>query len=149
MVDRQGKPLTDPAKVKEGFLLPIGGHKGYGLSLVIGCLAGVLNAAAFGSAVIDFNKDFKTPTNSGQVYFAMKPDLFRDLEDFKAEMDLRIREFRESTPMEGHGPIRVPGEMASVREREMRAQGIPVASPVLADLREIARELNLDDRLEE
>lgn len=148
MVDRQGRPLTDPAKVKAGFLLPIGGHKGYGLSLVIGRLAGVLNAAAFGSAVIDFNQDFKTPTNSGQMYFAMKPDLFRDLDDFKAEMDLRIREFRRSTPIKGAGPIRVPGEMALAREKEMRAQGIPVAPQVLKELQEIAGDLNLADRLE-
>ena len=87
----------------------MGGHKGYGLALVIGCLAGVLNTAAFGSAVIDFNQDFKSPTNSGQVYFAMRPDLMRDLDDFKAEMDEKIREIRNSTPMEGAGPIRVPG----------------------------------------
>lgn len=148
MVDRQGRQLTDPSRVKEGFLLPIGGHKGYGLSLVIGCLAGVLNTAAFGSSVIDFNKDFRTPTNSGQMYFAMQPDLFRDLDEFKAEMDLRIRELRKSTPMEGAGPVRVPGEMALVREKEMKVQGIPVAPQVLEDLQDIAKILCLKDTLE-
>lgn len=148
MVDRQGRPLTDPSKVKEGFLIPIGGHKGYGLSLVIGCLAGVLNAAAVGSAVIDFNKDFKSPTNTGHIYFAMKPDLFRDLDEYKAEMDLKLREIRESTPMEGTGPIRVPGEMALIREKEMRVQGIPIAPKVLADLQKIGKELDLEDSLE-
>jgi len=147
MVDRRGQPLTDPARVKEGFLLPIGGYKGYGLSFVIGVLAGVLNTAAFGSAVIDFNKDFKTPTNSGQMIVVMRPDLFRDLQDFKAEMDLRIREMRNSAPMEGAEPIRLPGEMALRREREMRAEGVPVAPQVLAELREIARDLQLEDRL--
>ncbi|NBQ06656.1 MAG: Ldh family oxidoreductase, partial [Betaproteobacteria bacterium] len=58
MIDRQGKPLLDPTKSDEGFLLPIGGYKGYGLSLVVGILAGTLNGAAMGSQVIDFNKDF-------------------------------------------------------------------------------------------
>ena len=46
MVGRDGKPLTDPARRDEGFLLPIGGAKGYGLGLAIGLLAGVLNGAA-------------------------------------------------------------------------------------------------------
>src|SRR5688572_25579149 len=50
MIDREGKPLTDPMRANEGFLLPIGGYKGYGLALVIGLLAGTLNGAAMGKA---------------------------------------------------------------------------------------------------
>src|SRR3546814_3435883 len=49
MIDRQGKPLLDPKRADEGFLLPIGGHKGYGLALVVGILAGALGGAAVGS----------------------------------------------------------------------------------------------------
>ncbi|MEW6673076.1 MAG: Ldh family oxidoreductase [Thermodesulfobacteriota bacterium] len=149
MMDREGRPLTDPKRIHEGFLLPIGGHKGFGLNFVIGALAGVLNSAPFGSAVIDFNKDFQTPTNSGQVYFTMRPDLFRNLADFKAEMDERIREIRNSTPMKGAEPIRLPGEMALARERRMRAEGVPIAPPVLEQLRQIAQKLSLKDRLED
>lgn len=148
MVDHSGKPLTDPKRIKEGFLLPIGGHKGYGLNFIIGSLAGVLNTAASGSAILDFNKDFKNPTNSGQVFFAMRPDLFRDLDEFKAEMDLRIREIRNSTPMQGSAPIRLPGEMAMQRERQMREEGVPVTITVLNQIREIARKLDLDDCLD-
>lgn len=148
MVDRKGAPLTDSKRIHEGFLLPIGGHKGYGINFIIGALAGVLNSAYFGSAVIDFNKDFKSPTNSGQVFFAMRPDLFRDLEAFKAEMDLRIREIRNSTPMEGAEPIRLPGEMAVRRELQMRSEGIPVASNVLDQLLQIAQKLDLSGLLE-
>ncbi len=149
MIDRRGEPLTDPDRIKEGFLLPIGGHKGFGLNLIIGALAGVLNSAAFGSAVIDFNKDFKTPTNTGQVFIAVRPDLFRDRAEFKAEMDMRLREIRESTPMEGNPPIRIPGEMALRREKEMRREGIPVAPKVLEQLQALARKLELEDRLED
>ncbi|MDA1001246.1 MAG: Ldh family oxidoreductase [bacterium] len=148
MVNSKGEPLTDPRRASEGFLVPIGGHKGYGLNVIIGVLAGVLNSAAFGSAVIDFNQDFKSPTNTGQVFFAMRPDLFRDLGDFKAEMDFRIRELRDSAPMEGMGPIRLPGEMAVKREREMREKGISVAPQVLEGLRGMAEELGLADRLD-
>jgi len=149
MVDQKGQALTDPQRIKDGFLLPIGEHKGYGLNFVIGALAGVLNTAAFGSAVIDFNKDFITPTNSGQLIFTMRPDLFRDMAEFKTEMDMRIQEIRNSTPMEGADPIRLPGEMALERQRQMRADGVPVARPVLLQLREIAHRLDLPDRLDE
>ena len=51
---KTGQPITDPKKVSEGVLLPIGGHKGSGLALIIGLLAGVLNGAAFGRDVVDF-----------------------------------------------------------------------------------------------
>ncbi len=148
MMTADGKPLTDASRAEEGFLLPIGGHKGYGLNMVIGALAGVLNGAAFGSDVVDFNKDFHTPTNTGQAFFAMRPDLFRDLADFKAEMDLRIREIRNSAPMPGKGPIRIPGENLARRKEEMLQNGVPLARPVLEQLREMAASLGLDERLD-
>src|SRR5438067_297113 len=49
MIDREGKPLTDPKRADEGYLLPIGDYKGYGLSLIIALLAGALNRAALGA----------------------------------------------------------------------------------------------------
>ena len=147
MMTRDGKPLTDAARAEEGFLLPIGGHKGYGLNMMIGALAGVLNGAAFGSDVVDFNKDFQTPTNTGQVFFAMRPDIFRDPDDFKAEMDRRIREIRNSTPMAGGGPVRMPGESLAQRKEGMRRDGVPVAAPLLARLREMAEALGCADTL--
>src|SRR4029450_2742749 len=53
MIDRQGRPLLDPKRADEGFLLPIGGYKGYGLALIVGLLAGTLNGAAMGKDLID------------------------------------------------------------------------------------------------
>ena len=148
MVDEKGEPLTDPNRSDEGFLLPIGGYKGYGLNFVLGSLAGVLNGAAFGSAVIDFNKDFKTPTNTGHMFFVMRPDLFRDLDEFKAEMDFRSREIRNSTPMEGKGPIYLPGELEYLSEKEVLEKGVPMTEVLLGQLRELADSLGLEDRLE-
>ena len=144
MVGPDGRALTDSRRAGEGLLLPVGGHKGSGLSMMVGMLAGVMNGAAFGSAVIDFNADYTSATNTGQAYLALRPDLFRDLPEFKAEMDLRLRELRASRPAPGEGAVRVPGEMAAAREAEMRAQGIPVAAGVLRSLRELADEHDLD-----
>ena len=48
MIDREGRPLLDPARANEGFLLPIGGHKGYGLALLVGLLAVAVLGLAVG-----------------------------------------------------------------------------------------------------
>src|SRR6187455_940958 len=76
MMDRQGRPLTDPRRANEGFLLPIGDYKGYGLALLIGLLAGTLNGAAMGKDVVDFNADDTTPTNTGHAIVAISVDAF-------------------------------------------------------------------------
>jgi hypothetical protein len=75
MIDREGKPLTDPKRAEQGMLLPLGGmeagYKGYGLAMIIGLLAGTLGGAAMGRDVIDFNHDDDSVTNSGQAIAAI------------------------------------------------------------------------------
>ncbi|HSB81783.1 MAG TPA: Ldh family oxidoreductase [Candidatus Methylomirabilis sp.] len=148
MVDRKGQPLTDPKRAAEGFLLPIGTYKGYGLNVVIGMLAGILNGAAFGRNVVDFNKDLVTRNNSGHMILAMPVNNFQTADTFKKEMDSVIREIRESERMEGVDRIWLPGEIEYSRTRERLDKGIPIAPAVLDGLRKLAGELNLLDRLE-
>jgi L-2-hydroxycarboxylate dehydrogenase (NAD+) len=148
MIDRKGQPLTDPKRSSEGFILPIGGYKGYGLNVVIGMLAGVLNGAAFGRNVIDFNKDVGAVNNSGHMIMAMRVDNFQPVEAFKQEMDRVIREIRESKRMDNVDRIWLPGEMEHYRMLDRLEKGIPLAPIVVANLRQLAAELNLSDRLE-
>ena len=148
MVDRKGQPLTDPKRASEGFLLPIGGYKGYGLNVVIGMLAGVLNGAPFGRNVIDFNKDLVTPNGSGHMVLAMRVDNFQPVQTFKNEMDRVIREMRDSERMEGVDRIWLPGEMEFHKVRERSERGVPLGSALIAQLRQIAKELQLPERLE-
>jgi L-2-hydroxycarboxylate dehydrogenase (NAD+) len=148
MIDRLGQPLTDPKRSSEGFLLPIGGYKGYGLNVIIGLLAGVLNGATFGRNVVDFDKDLTTRNNSGHMVLAVRVDNFQPIDVFKREMDRVIREIRESKRMENVDRVWLPGEMEHHQALERLAHGVPIASAVVARLRELAAELNLSDRLE-
>jgi LDH2 family malate/lactate/ureidoglycolate dehydrogenase len=148
MIDRRGEPLTDPGRSSEGFLVPMGGYKGYGLNVVIGMLAGVLNGAAFGRNVVDFNKDVAAINNSGHMIMAMRVDNFQPVEAFKQEMDRVIREIRESERMETVNRIWLPGEMEHYRIRERMEKGIPLSPIVVANLGKLAEELNLSDRLD-
>lgn len=142
--DREGNPITDPAKVHDGLLMPIGGYKGYGLNLMIGALAGTLNGAAFGSEVINFSHDHVSPTNTGQAVLMIRPDLYGSTERFKASMDERIREFKASTPMPGRGPVRIPGDSVPSRAQRMLEEGVELADPTVERLRDLADRRGVD-----
>ena len=143
MVDREGKPLTDPKRAAEGFLLPIGGYKGYGLALVVGLIAGTLNGAAMGKGVIDFNADAASPTNTGQAIVAIDPSAFGEIGEFKAAVDQVIRDLRASERMPGVDRIRVPGERSHETAVRQRSEGIAIAPSLMQTLHGLAKELRI------
>ncbi len=143
MIDREGKPLTDPRRAAEGFLLPIGGPKGYGLSLVFGILAGTLNGAAFGRDVIDFNADFTTTTNTGHFILALDIAAFADPEEFKADIDRVWAEMKSSPRMPGVEEIRLPGEGLARTIAERSENGIPLSPALRATLDGLAADLGI------
>ena len=144
MIDRQGKPLTDPTRASEGFLLPIGGPKGYGLSLIFGILAGVLNGAAFGRDVVDFNADAETTTNTGHFILALDIKAFADPDVFRADIDRVWAEVKSSPRLPGFDDIRLPGERLDRVTQERTANGIPLAGALRAQLDEMAASLGID-----
>jgi len=146
VIDNNGDPITDPRKVDEGFLVPIGGYKGSGLNFMIGVLAGVMTGAAFGRDVVNFRTDSTSPTNTGQSIIVMRPDLFMSLEEYKEEMDRQLREFRASESMTEQ-PVRLPGERAAELEVEQRRLGIPLADSLIDELNGLAENLGLAARL--
>jgi len=144
MMDRQGKPLTDPKRASEGFLLPIGGYKGYGLALIMGLLAGNLNGAAMGKDVVDFNNDDTTETNTGHAIIAINIEAFQPLAEFKQGMDTLIRDIRNSQRLPDVDRIRLPGEGTHVARADREKNGIPMPAALLAALDTLAGELNVD-----
>jgi LDH2 family malate/lactate/ureidoglycolate dehydrogenase len=143
MIDREGKPLTDPKRANEGVLLPIGGYKGYGLALVVGLIAGTLNRAAMGKDVIDFNADAASPTNTGQAIVAIDPSAFGDIGEFKKAVDTVIRDLHASQRIPGVDRIRVPGERSHELAVQQRASGIAIAAALMQTLDRLAEELEI------
>jgi L-2-hydroxycarboxylate dehydrogenase (NAD+) len=147
MIDRQGKPLTDPTRADEGMLLPLGGmeagYKGYGLAMIIGLLAGTLGGAAMGRDVIDFNHDDDSVTNTGQAIAAINISAFGDVAVFKASVDALVRDFRSSSRMPGVERIQVPGERSHAMRIQRTRDGIPLAPTLLRGLDQVADELGI------
>ena len=143
MIDREGRPLTDPKRAEEGFLLPIGGYKGYGLALLVGLLAGTLNHAAMGKDVIDFNHDDASVTNTGQAIVAIDIAAFGDVAAFKERVDALVRDLRASRRMPGVERIWLPGEQSEAKRVAYARDGIPIAAGLLRNLNQLAAELGM------
>jgi LDH2 family malate/lactate/ureidoglycolate dehydrogenase len=144
MVDRQGKPLTDPSRASEGFLVPIGGPKGYGLALMLGLLAGTLNGAAMGKDVVDFTSDHVTPTNTGQFICALDISAFADLAEFKANVDDIQAQMKGSRTMGGFDEVKLPGESAWTIAQERRVKGVPLPPELVKALNATALEVGVE-----
>jgi L-2-hydroxycarboxylate dehydrogenase (NAD+) len=141
MIDREGKPLTDPKRADEGHLLPIGDYKGYGLSLIIGLLAGALNRAAIGRQVIDFVKETGSVTNTGQAIAAIAIETFMPPAEFKRAVDGLIRDIRNSRRLPGVERIWLPGEQSHAKLLDRRTHGVPMPKALRESLDAVAADL--------
>jgi L-2-hydroxycarboxylate dehydrogenase (NAD+) len=143
MMDRQGRTLTDPRRANEGFLLPIGGYKGYGLALVFGLLAGTLNGAAMGRDVVDFNADDTTPTNTGHSIVAINIEAFQPVAEFRKHVDALVRDLRSSQRLPGVDRVRLPGDGARAARDDRLRNGVPLPPQLAASLSQLAQELGI------
>ncbi len=141
MIGRDGKPLTDPKRAEQGLLLPIGDYKGYGLSLMVGLLAGALNQAAFGREVVDFVKEQGKATNTGHAIVALSIDAFAPAAAFKRQVDAAVRVMRGAERLPGVERIWLPGEQSHRKRQDRTKNGSPVAKALRESLDAAAREL--------
>jgi L-2-hydroxycarboxylate dehydrogenase (NAD+) len=144
MIGRDGKPLTDPKRADEGVLVPIGEYKGYGLSLIIGLLAGTLNGAAFGRDVIDFVKETGKATNTGHAIVAVSVDAFMPAAQFKRQVDDAVRAMRGAERLPGVERIWLPGEQSHLKRQDRAKNGVPMPKPLRDSLDAVARELGIE-----
>ena len=142
VVDAAGRPITDPNRADEGFLVPIGGYKGSGLTIAIGLLAGVFNGAAFGREVVDHRFDHTAPTNTGQLLMAFRADLFRPLETVLADMTAHLDELRDSATVSGER-VRLPGDRSAELLEENLRRGLELPSSLVAALDAAAERLGM------
>jgi LDH2 family malate/lactate/ureidoglycolate dehydrogenase len=142
--DDRGVPTTDAQTALKGLLAPIGGYKGYGLSLVIDLLCGVMTGANYGAHFPGFlAEDFSRPTGVGSIFAAVDVDSFMDLREYKARIDASLREIKTSPLAEGSTRIYIPGEIEAEMTEQRKRDGIPVPEPVVAELEALGQEMGV------
>jgi L-2-hydroxycarboxylate dehydrogenase (NAD+) len=148
-IDANGHETLDPQVALKGALLPLGGygvdnggHKGYGLGLLVDILCGVLSGGAFGNDLPN-PTDGPLPGKISHFFAAFKIDGFRDPEQFKADMDIELRAFKDSAKAPGADRIYVAGEIEHEKTLYNREHGVPVHVKVWDGLQKLAADLGI------
>ena len=133
--DAQGRPTTDPAQASMSGLQWFGGHKGFGIALLVEVLSGVLTGCAFGR----HESANATTTGAervakGYLFLALDVERFLPLGDFRARVDALIRDVHASAPAEGFDRTYVPGEIEHERRLQRLKDGIPLPRELVAEL---------------
>jgi len=134
--DRDGRETTDPDTIS--MLLPIGGYKGYGLSLMVEILCSLLSGMPYGPHI---PKMFEAPLGQkrclGHWIGAIRIDAFQPVETFKARLAEMLQELRAEPRGDPETPIQVPGDPEK-REAEQRSRhGIPLTPAEYEGLRSL------------
>jgi LDH2 family malate/lactate/ureidoglycolate dehydrogenase len=153
--DENGIATTDPGRVLQniikragGGLLPLGGaleetggHKGYGLAMLVEILSAILPGALYANRVYPKTADGKPlPSGIGHFFGAMRVDAFRPLEEFKNDMDDLIHRLRNVPKAKGAERIYIHGEKEFEEADRLAKLGIPLNLKVADDLRNIAKQ---------
>lgn len=145
LVDEDGMPTTDPSQYPaKGAQLPMAGHKGYGLAVMVEILTAVLTGSAIMSGVNSWVLHTDQPSNQGFAFIAIDIGQMMPLGEFKGRMDGMIREIKSAPLAKGADRIYLPGEMEWERHDAATATGIVLPPDVAASLRGLAADVGLD-----
>tara|TARA_Y100000588_G_scaffold35541_1_gene34269 strand:- start:4595 stop:5647 length:1053 start_codon:yes stop_codon:yes gene_type:complete len=137
-----GIPTMDPNQASKGALTPFGGHKGYGLCLTIGLLAGPLLGAKVGKPLAQSVADGHY--DKGDLFIAIDPSSFGDTDVFRDSVFEHLYEVKSIAKSEGTDEIRIPGERA-YKERKRRLQeGLTIEVGIWNKINVLCKELNVN-----
>lgn len=154
--DVDGNTSTDANILKQGgALLPLGSdrehssHKGYALGSIVDIFSGVLSGSSFGPWAPPFPAYIAMPQNMpgkglGHFFGAMRIDAFQSKESFKNNMDKWIERFRNTTPINEHNKVLIPGDPEREMEVERLQNGIPLVESVIAELNELGKKFEVE-----
>jgi LDH2 family malate/lactate/ureidoglycolate dehydrogenase len=146
IVDAEGQPTTDPGIFPHAAsLLPMAGHKGYGLALLIETLSAILTGASIAGHVLSWSfDDVSRATDHGAAFVALDVTAFMPRDAFEQRVRQTLAEIRAAPKAKGVERIYVPGEMEWERRERALTAGIELPEDVVANLRGLAEELGLE-----
>jgi uncharacterized oxidoreductase len=117
IIDAEGRPINDPKTFygpPPGAILPFGGHKGYGLSVIADILAGALTGSGCSTPGV-------TRLVNGMLTILMAPGFFQSDEAFYEEVGRFVAYVKSSAKASPESEILMPGEVEEqTRARRLR-----------------------------
>ncbi|MCP4166246.1 MAG: Ldh family oxidoreductase [Chloroflexi bacterium] len=145
--DREGHPTDDPAEGFKGFLLPVGGHKGLGLSYVVDILSGLITGGVFQHEIKSMYKQSDDPSLTGHFMIAINPLALMSQEELHDRMTQFVQTIHESPMWDKNQEMLLPGELEHRKSRERKHQGIPLPPALFEELTALGKELNVSTQL--
>ncbi|OIQ50523.1 putative oxidoreductase YjmC [Pseudodesulfovibrio hydrargyri] len=135
-LDKNGAPTTDPKAALEGIMLPASGPKGFGLSLVIDLLCGIMTGAKYGTHITPIFGTIDKSQNIGHFAFFLDIEAFVPVEEYYNNIEDNIANMKKSRLAKGYDRIYMPGEIESgIREKNLK-DGISIPKPTWDVLQE-------------
>jgi LDH2 family malate/lactate/ureidoglycolate dehydrogenase len=141
--DVEGRPTSDPVAAIAGNIMPMAGHKGYAISLMMDVLSGVLSGSGFGADIVG---PYMPEGRSGVGHFCMAVDIerIRPLSDFNSDMEAMIARLKSAPRAPGVDEIFYPGEMEARSDALLRQQGVSLPADTVAELDAGAAEIGVE-----
>ncbi|MEW6046029.1 MAG: Ldh family oxidoreductase [Bacillota bacterium] len=146
-LDRRGRPTTDPAAALEGTLLPVGGYKGYAMSLAVSILTAFLAGGAWDREVAPID-DLNKPQRVSHFLACIDPGWIGSRAEFSRRLAMFADTVRRLPAAEGMDGPRLPGDRAAAERSRRLNDGIPLSRELLRQLRDLAQELGEGHRFE-
>jgi ureidoglycolate dehydrogenase (NAD+) len=152
VIDGDGVPVTDFSRIRDyplvGSLIPMAGHKGYGLAIMVETLSAVMTGANVTRDVPRWwTHESDAPPDAGHSFVAINIGAWMPIREFKDRMDRMIQGFRETPRTAGTERILVPGELEWERRAKALQEGIPLPADIVANHRKLLGVLGMTSPL--
>jgi ureidoglycolate dehydrogenase (NAD+) len=140
-LDKDGNPTTDPNKA--AMMVPFGGPKGSGLSLMLECLSGVMadNPRLEPNLM---GKEPNPPNLQNSFVAAIDISQFTGVESYKEHIDNLIDGLKALPKAQGFSEIFMPGELEDRICEERKRDGIPLPQGTVQNLRNAAEKYGVE-----
>ena len=141
--DKDGRPTDDPDQAFAGFLLPMGGFKGLGLSYAVDILCGLITGGVFGDQMKSMYAHPDDPSLTGHLMIALNLAAIIQPEEMQARMGAFYARLKAAPMRDPNAELFLPGEIEYRTAQKRRAQGLPIPPKLYEELKVLGAELGV------
>ncbi len=127
-VDKEGVKCSDPHKAAA--LPPFGGAKGYGITIMVEALTGLMVGGVFGPHLKKMYGDYETYRDLSNFIMMIDPGVFGSRDEALDRTQRMIDEIHRIPPAPGFQRVMVPGEIEDNCMARYRKEGIPLPGSI-------------------